>query len=229
MTVEFSLLSAFLVGLLGGVHCVGMCGGIVSALTIGISPPGQIQQQSLSQSFPFHLAYNAGRLVSYTLAGALMGGLGVMLASMMPIQIAQQALLVIAGFFMILLGLYLSGWWMLLLKVEKLGTVIWSRLEPFGRRLLPVRTPGHAFLLGLLWGWLPCGLVYSVLIWAVSAGSVQQGALLMLAFGLGTLPNLLAVGVLASQLTAFMRKPFMRQLAGLMIIAFGIYSIWVAV
>lgn len=222
---ELSYVSAFLIGLLGGVHCVGMCGGIVSAMTMGIANG---VQQPLSKIFPYHIAYNSGRIFSYTVAGGIMGGVGVMLASFMPVYTAQQFLLGLAGVFMILLGLYLSGWWTLLSRLEKIGSVLWKQLEPLGRTLLPVKYVRQAFLLGLLWGWLPCGLVYSVLIWSVSAGSIEQGSMLMLSFGLGTLPNLLAMGVVAGKLVQFMRQPAMRKLAGLMVMLFGFYTLWSA-
>jgi sulfite exporter TauE/SafE len=223
---ELNYLSAFLVGLLGGVHCVGMCGGIVSAMTLGI---GGNAQRSLARIFPFHIAYNLGRIVSYTVAGGLMGGLGIMLASFMPVYLAQQLLLAVAGVFMILLGLYLGGWLMWLSRLEQAGSVLWKRLEPLGRKLLPVRHVRQALLLGLLWGWLPCGLVYSVLIWSVSAGSVQQGSLLMLSFGLGTLPNLLAMGIVAGKLVQFMRLPRVRKLAGFAVLMLGVYNLWLVI
>ncbi len=216
-------LAAFLVGLLGGVHCVGMCGGIVSALTFGLSPK---RGAGTSAVLPLQLAYNLGRVLSYTLAGALMGGLGVLLVSWLPFYQAQRALLGLAGIFMLLLGLYLGGWWPGLARIEAAGGVLWRRIEPWGRRLLPVRSPRQALLLGLLWGWLPCGLVYSVLIWSVSAGGLARGALLMLAFGLGTMPNLLAMGLAASALARWSRKPAVRRGAGAMVAALGVYTLW---
>ncbi|HKJ75204.1 MAG TPA: sulfite exporter TauE/SafE family protein, partial [Alphaproteobacteria bacterium] len=132
---------------------------------------------------------------------------------------------VIAGAFMVALGLYLGGWWQGVVRLESIGTVVWRRLEPFGRRLLPVRSPTHALLLGLIWGWLPCGLVYSVLIWAIAAGSVSQGALLMLSFGIGTLPALLAMGVFAAALSGFLRRTHVRQVAGALVAAFGVLMV----
>jgi len=219
---EFSYLSAFMVGLLGGVHCVGMCGGIVSAMTMSLdrNAPGQ---------FRFHMAYNVGRIGSYILAGSLMGGLGVMLAGYLPVKMAQQILLGLAGVFMVFLGLYLAGWWTILRRLEELGGVVWKKIQPLGNGLLPVTSSRKALFLGMLWGWIPCGLVYSVLIWAISAGSVLEGGLLMLAFGLGTLPNLLAMGVIAEKLTAFVRQPATRRVAGSLVILFGLYTIYQAV
>jgi len=215
---ELGVVSAFVVGILGGVHCVGMCGGIVGALSLGMPGSGGTR-------WPIQLAYNLGRIGSYTLAGALAGGLGYFFSGLMPVQHAQQVLLTIAGVFMILLGLYLAGWWNLLLKVEQAGGRLWKRIEPLGRGLLPVRDARHALLLGGLWGWLPCGLVYSVLIWSVSSGGVWQGASLMLAFGLGTLPNLLLMGVAAASLQRFVRHDAVRRLAGGLIVLFGLLQI----
>lgn len=218
--------SAFIVGLLGGVHCIGMCGGIVSALTFGLP---EAQRSSVLSQLPFQVAYNLGRLISYVIAGAIMGGLGVLLAGMMPMQLAQQTLLILAGVFMVLLGLYLAGWWMVLNRVERLGGLLWQRLEPISRRLMPVQSPGRAFVIGMLWGWLPCGLVYTMLINAVSAGGALQGAGLMFAFALGTLPNLLAIGLLAGAAARLARSDTARKVAGITVMLFGIYTLWSAI
>jgi sulfite exporter TauE/SafE len=218
-------LSAFMVGLLGGVHCIGMCGGIVGALTFGLTPE---RRSKLSAVMPFLLAYNLGRVASYILAGAIMGALGMLLAQLMPVYYAQRVLLGLAGLFMILLGLYLSGWWMLLNRVEQAGSLLWQRLEPISRRLLPIRTPGQALLVGLIWGWIPCGLVYSMLVNAVSAGSALKGAALMAAFALGTLPNLLLMGTLAGAAAHLARSSTARWIAGVMVMLFGVYTLWQA-
>jgi sulfite exporter TauE/SafE len=220
-----TLASAFVVGLLGGVHCVGMCGGIVAALTFGLPPE---RRQGLVQTLPFLLAYNGGRIASYALAGAIMGGAGMLVARLVPVQVAQQALLVVAGLFMVAMGLYLAGWWSGLGRLERAGGVLWRRLEPFGRRLMPVRHPAQALALGLLWGWLPCGLVYSTLVWSVSAGGAWQGAALMLAFGLGTLPNLLLMGVAAGAIARLARDARVRQVAGGAVVLFGLWTLWTA-
>jgi len=220
-----TLASAFVVGLLGGVHCVGMCGGIVAALTFGLPPE---RRQGVAATLPFLLAYNAGRIASYTLAGAIMGGAGLLIAQLLPVQTAQQALLVLAGLFMVAMGLYLAGWWAGLGRLERAGGVLWRRLEPYGRRLMPVRRPGQALALGMLWGWLPCGLVYSTLVWAVSSGGALQGAALMLAFGLGTLPNLLLVGLAAGAVARLARDVRVRRAAGSAVLLFGLWTLWTA-
>jgi len=123
---------------------------------------------------------------------------------------------------MLALGLYTAGWWKGLARIERWGgKVIWQRLEPIGRKFMPVRSYPHAFFLGLIWGWLPCGLVYSVVIWTISTQSPLEGGLLMLSFGLGTLPNLLLMGVFASTLTQFIQQAWVRQIAGMLIMAFA--------
>ncbi len=215
--------SAFLVGLLGGVHCLGMCGSIIGTLNLGLDPQQRNQPFTL---LSYQLAYNCGRLFSYSLAGALMGGLGLLLVQWLPVQMAQRTLLITAGVFMLLLGLYLSGWWLLLNRVERLGRHLWKHIEPWGRRLLPVRSRTQALLLGSLWGWLPCGLVYSMLINATATGGVLQGGLLMLAFALGTLPNLLLMGLLTGAAAHLLQAPKVKQLSGSIVIGFGLWTLY---
>lgn len=210
-------LAAAAVALLGGVHCVGMCGGIVGVLTLGLPA----EQRTGARLLPYLLAYNGGRIASYTLAGALAGGAGAWAAHLFSVRYAQLGLQALAGAFMLALGLYLAGWWAGITRIERVGGVVWRRIEPVARRLLPVRTPRQALACGLLWGWLPCGLVYSVVVWAIAAGSAREGALLLLSFGLGTLPVLLAMGTAAAALGSFVRRPGVRRLAGALVIAFG--------
>jgi uncharacterized protein len=210
------LVAAFAVGVLGGVHCLGMCGGIVGA--ISLSHAG-----SASRAWPRLLAYNLGRMSSYVVAGALAGLLGAALLGALPQ--GQRILELLAAVFLILLGLYLAGWWPVLARLEQVGGRVWKRIEPLGRRFIPVRHAGQAFVVGGIWGWLPCGLVYSVLVWALSAGSAAEGALLMAAFALGTLPNLMLMGLFAARLARFVRNELVRQGAGALLIAYGLWRI----
>jgi sulfite exporter TauE/SafE len=214
--IEFSLLTALLAGLLGGVHCVGMCGGIVAAFSLradGRHPP-----------FSFHLAYNLGRITSYALFGALAGALGASfkLAQFLPLQ---TVLYVLAQLVMILLGLYLGGWSRWVLVFERAGGALWRRVQPLFKRLLPVSNLPGALVAGMAWGWLPCGLVYSVLVSALAAGSAPSGAALMLAFGLGTLPNLLGMGLFARSLQPFLQQLWVRRAAGLTVAGFGVWGL----
>jgi sulfite exporter TauE/SafE len=221
--VGTSLLTAFVVGLLGGVHCVGMCGGVVSMLTLGVAPD---RRRRLGALLPLQLGYNLGRIAGYTLAGALLGGVGAVLVQSAALHWVQQALYGVAALVMIALGLYLGGWWRGLAVVERAGAVLWRRIEPVGRRLLPIRGMAQAVGVGLVWAWLPCGLVYSVLILALGTGSPLQGALLMLAFGLGTLPNLLGIGLLAGAAARYMEAAWLRRMAGVLVMGFGGYALW---
>jgi sulfite exporter TauE/SafE len=215
-------LTAFLTGLLGGVHCVGMCGGIAGALAQGIAP--ELRQRS-STILPITLGYNLGRLFSYTLAGALVGYLGYNAGNVTEQYKGWMTLRIVAGVFMIVLGLYLGRWWFGLIKIEQLGGRLWQRISGLTKKLLPVRHAYQAISLGALWGWLPCGLVYSMLVFSFAAGGWLQGAGFMLSFGLGTLPVLLGVGMAAGRITTVLQTPMLRYLAGLLVISFGVWTI----
>ena len=211
---DSAYLALFLVGLLGGTHCVGMCGGIVGALSLGA--PAR---------WSMHLAYNAGRILSYAAAGALAGALGAASLTLEGQAPVRLGLYLLANLMLVALGLYLLGVTRALAFTERAGQHLWRRLQPLTRLFLPARTVAQAFPLGLLWGWLPCGLVYSALATALGAGSPARGALLMLAFGLGTLPNLLLAGILLARLNEFVRRPAVRIASGLLVLGFGIYGL----
>jgi len=128
---------------------------------------------------------------------------------------------------MVAIGLYLTGWLPQIAGVEKIGIPLWKRLEPLGRKLVPVVSIPRALAYGLVWGWLPCGLVYFVLIWALTAGDALHGALTMLAFGLGTLPTLIAAGFMTSWITRFARSARARQVVGVLIMVMAISSLFI--
>jgi sulfite exporter TauE/SafE len=209
--------AVFLVGLLGGVHCVGMCGGIVSALTLQTTAQGAV--------WPLHLAYNIGRIASYAVAGAALGALGslgLLLNHWLPVQ---MTLYVGANLMMLLLGAYLLGATRSLAFTERAGQHLWRRIQPLTRRFLPVRGVAQALPLGMLWGWLPCGLVYSVLAMTLLTGSAVRGALTMLAFGLGTLPNLMLAGLLLARFRAVVQGRALRIASGLIVLCFGVWGL----
>jgi sulfite exporter TauE/SafE len=224
MPTDLTLFSAFLIGLLGSTHCIGMCGGIVGALTLGVRGAPMRSPWSL---VPYLLAYNTGRIASYAIAGALLGFLSAQVFQFAPTAQARFVARSISGGFMIALGFYLSGWWTGLGALEQLGGKLWMRIEPLGRRLLPVTHPTQALLLGLLWGWLPCGMVYAALAWSLSSGSAAQGAMLMIAFGVGTLPMLLSLGATARWLGDLSRQPWLRRATGALLILFGVYTLFI--
>jgi hypothetical protein len=217
MTPE-SISAAFLVGLLGGTHCIGMCGGIVGALSAGLSLDVQTSRRRLIAA---QLAYNTGRISSYTVAGALLGLFGQQLGDW-HLLAGFPAGRIVAGVIMILFGIYLAGWWHSLLFLEQAGAHLWKYIEPLGRRYIPVRSVGQACLLGLVWGWLPCGMVYAVLALALASGSALDGGITMLAFGLGTLPVMLTMGLAFNTLGRMVRNPRVRLVAGLLVMLMGI-------
>ncbi len=220
---QTNYMGAFLVGLLGGVHCVGMCGGIVTALTFNAPSRSSVKTTS---HITILLGYNLGRIVGYMIAGALVGGLGAGLLSLTDLQTSKAILSTVAALFMVALGLYIAGIWRGIASLEKAGQHVWKHIEPVSRRFIPATHFYKAFPLGLLWGWLPCGLVYTILIWTLSAGSWLEGALLMLAFGLGTLPNLLAIGMLAQSLSRWTQAVWVRRIAGLIVGGLGVLMLF---
>jgi len=214
---EQIVLAAALVGLLGGVHCVGMCGPLVAAFALQRSPS--------PPRFSLYLAANLGRLLSYTAAGALAGLLGagsLFLRRLFPVEVVLYG---VANGMVVLLGLYLMGLNRWVTHIERAGILLWRRLQPLFARCLPIRTPWQAFAAGLMWGWLPCGLVYSVLVTALASGTPAAGALTMFAFGIGTLPNLLAMGWLADRLAALAKARGFRLAAGMGVTALGLWGL----
>ncbi|MEC4560151.1 sulfite exporter TauE/SafE family protein [Pseudomonas inefficax] len=206
--------SALILGLLGGGHCLGMCGGLMGALTLAIPPEQRGRRLRLL------LAYNLGRILSYACAGLLLGLAGWAVAS----SPAALGLRVVAALLLIAMGLYLAGWWSGLTRIEALGRGLWRHIQPIASRLLPVSSLPRALLLGALWGWLPCGLVYSTLLWAASQGNAGYSAALMLAFGVGTWPVLLATGLAAERVNILLKRRSVRVAGGVLVMLFGIWT-----
>ncbi|WP_193166234.1 sulfite exporter TauE/SafE family protein [Microbulbifer hainanensis] len=204
--------AALVIGFLGSSHCIGMCGGIAGAL--GMAVPGQ------KTAWGQLVSYSAGRIASYTLMGALAGALG---AAVLP---ALAPLRLVAGLMLIAMALYIGGIWRGLVWLEKGGSYLWRYLQPLSAQLLPVRTAPQALVLGSLWGWLPCGLVYSALTFALAQGGSLNAALAMLAFGLGTVPAVLATGAAAARVRGFVQRPQVRLLFAGAILLFGLWTLW---
>lgn len=223
MTEVLSYSTAFMLGLLGGVHCIGMCGGIMSALSFSVPQTNRNNRTLL----PILLSYNLGRLLSYATVGALIGALvgGTTWLLQDESQQIAFALRLFSGVMLIIMGLYVARWWLGLSYLELAGGKLWKYLQPVGQRLMPVTSPSRAILLGLVWGWLPCGLVYSVAIWASSAANWQQSALIMLCFGLGTLPVMLVTGHFAIRLKKVVQSRHTQAISASLIILFGVWTI----
>lgn len=219
-----TVFSAFLVGLLGGVHCAAMCGGIVSAISWR-SVPGTARPVSTAARSLYHLAYSTGRIGSYTLAGFVAGWLGsgaLLFEQFLPVR---TVLYVLASLMLLAQGLYLAGIWRGVTYLERAGGRIWRHVQPLTRRLVPIDSARKALALGVLWGWLPCGMVYSVLATALASGHPVGGALTMLAFGLGTLPNLLAMGFAAERVRPLLKHVRVRTVAGVLMMGFGVVGL----
>ncbi|MBS0308436.1 MAG: sulfite exporter TauE/SafE family protein [Proteobacteria bacterium] len=229
----------FMVGLLGSVHCIGMCGGIVGAFTastptrrpfpVAVTVAGNQARALVLDNTLRILAYNIGRISSYMLAGALAGGLADGVRTLSGLSSFQIALYWLANLMLIALGLYLMDVWRGLVRLESLGALLWRRVQFLLKYLLPVDHLGKALALGGLWGWVPCGMVYSALLTAALSGSASGGALTMLAFGLGTLPMLLALGAFGARLRETMQIRSVRLIGGLVVLLFGVVGMLRAV
>jgi len=225
-----NLLPFLVAGLAGSVHCAGMCGGIVSAFSVGApsAAPARARMIPIARAgagAAHVLAYNTGRIASYMLAGAVAGGVAGSIASLTRMASAQLAAYWMANLMLAAMGLYLMGAWRGLARVEQAGDMLWRRVQPLVKPLLPMDTPLKALALGGLWGWVPCGMVYSVLLTAMLAGSALEGALVMGAFGLGTLPMLLAMGAAGAQLRQYLQRRAVRMACGLLVLGFGILGL----
>ena len=211
MNEPLSFLSAFLLGFFGSVHCMGMCGGIVGALSL-----------NKHNSLAFHLSYHLGRISTYALLGLVVGFVGLWLSS--SHATVGLVLRSMAGVLLILMGIYILGINASLLWLEKAGVSLWKIIQPLSKHLLPVNHPTQALALGLVWGFLPCGLVYSTLSWALVSANPAHSALLMVAFGLGNLPALLSFAAFTQQLNHLKQLPWVKGLMGALIICFGIWT-----
>ena len=136
----------------------------------------------------------------------------------------KMSLRYFAAVMLIAMGLYLTGWWRGLTRLEKVGSKLWQHLQPRAQALLPIKTIPNALVIGMFWGWLPCGMVYSTLAWSFSQGSPLQGALLMTAFGLGTIPSVFLLGAFSRRLSGIIQAKVTRNLAGILIMIFGLWS-----
>lgn len=206
-----SLLAALAIGLAGAGHCLGMCGGIAAAVGLGgKASPGTT------------VAYHAGRISSYTLLGALLG----LLAGSIQLAAWTLGLRYLAGFLLIAMGLYIADWWRGLTYLERAGAVLWRPIQRFSARWLPVRRAREAYALGLGWGLMPCGLIYSGLAYALTAQSAMQSAGLMLAFGLGTLPAMLGASFAAGHVSAVLKSRGFKMMVAVMMIAAGVWTVY---
>jgi uncharacterized protein len=241
--MNIDLFSAFIIGLLGSGHCLGMCGGITTMLTSALPKDNSTKTTATTSYKKSNQAnllattktpsytlliflYHLGRIGSYGLIGAIVGFSGSIAVKSIGLPLAS--LRIIAAVLLILLGLYLGQWLMLLTKIENLGKNLWQFLSPLSKKFIPVKSPSQALGLGMLWGWLPCGLVYSTLAWSLASSSLLSGFLIMVFFGLGTLPALLSVSFGFLSLKSLFSHQLLRKTMALLIILYGLFSLVIA-
>lgn len=217
MNYDITFFTLFLLGFFGGTHCVGMCGGLSSAFALQLPP--HLNRLGLI------VLLNLGRISSYVLIGLIVGLVGQIGISLDDTRWLQNGLYVAANILLLLLGLYLAGLSTAATQIERIGRPIWKRLNPILNRLLPIKSVLACFGVGMLWGWLPCGLVYSASLYALGSGNAVQGGLYMLAFALGTLPNLLAMGIFAAQLKTLLQRRAIRLCAGLLVAGWAVFRL----
>lgn len=217
MNYDITFFTLFLLGFFGGTHCVGMCGGLSSAFALQLPP--HLNRLGLI------VLLNLGRISSYVLIGLIVGLVGQVGISLDDTRWLQNGLYVAANVLLLLLGLYLAGLSTAATQIERIGRPIWKRLNPILNRLLPIKSVPACFGVGMLWGWLPCGLVYSASLYALGSGNAVQGGLYMLAFALGTLPNLLAMGIFAAQLKTLLQRRAIRLCAGLLVAGWAVFRL----
>lgn len=214
--VATPLIAAIGLGLMGAGHCMSMCGGIVAALSFA-------RGDGAKRSHWLHLGYSLGRISTYGLLGGLIAAFsGAVPAPGLPLGRT------VAGLLLVAVGLHFLGKGAGVVWIERLGQGVWRRLKPVATAVVPVRHPVQAFAAGAIWGWLPCGLVYSALVYAATQGSFLPGAAVMLGFGVGTLPALLIGGLAAARLQKLFRQPRVRRTIALSYIAFGIWTVFSA-
>ncbi len=215
-------LAAFTIGILGAGHCLGMCGGIAAVITTGMG-------QKQSQRWLYILLYNTGRLFSYGIIGGIFSGIIANMGHLTNAFPWLVALRLFAAVMMLILALHLAQLWQGLVLIERLGAWIWKPIAPLGQKLLPLRSPFHALPFGFIWGWLPCGLVYSTLSLAALSGSTHGGAATMFAFGMGTLPAMLGIGAVADQLQTLLKASAFRRISATLLALYAIHTAYIAI
>ncbi len=223
LTFTTSYFVAFVMGLFSSLHCIGMCGSIIGTLTLSLKP--EIRNNKLSL-LPYVLNYNLGRITSYTLAGLIIGSAGTLLSIPLGLDQGYRVLQLLSASIMMGAGLYIAGWFPRFAYIEKIGSRLWKQLEPYGRKLIPVSSRTQAYLFGMIWGWLPCGLVYAALALAATSGDIVRSGMTMLAFGLGTLPSVMGVGIMTEVLTKLSRMERAKQAIGLFLVLIALAAIF---
>lgn len=218
-------LAALVLGLFGSVHCVAMCGGLASVLSGGVAPDLR-KRSATAPRWGVLAGFHGGRILTYALLGAIVGAVSLFAVEGPAFRTAQAVLRALSGALLVGVGLWLAGAFPAFATIERLGAPVWARLRPLASRLLPVAHPGQAVLLGAVWGFVPCGMVYTALALAATSGGPAHGALAMAAFGLGTTPALLSLGAMAERLArGLAARLSFRRAAGVLVATLGVMSV----
>lgn len=219
---EFSILAitgAFIAGLSGSAHCFGMCGGMAGALGMHARQVARSGTHLVATA----ALYQTGRIGGYALLGALFGALGMALSMSLDLNRIADVMRVASGLLLILLGVRVLFRINALALIERWGARVWRHVQP----LAGYAARGHAFarplLLGLVWGWLPCAMVYSMLMLAATTGDALRGSAVMLAFGVGTLPSMLTSTLAAASVQRMLARRTSRIATGALLTSFGIW------
>lgn len=215
MSLIESLIAALLLGVAGSTHCLGMCG----AISINLSFSVPVEQRSPKALLRWHLLFSAGRISLYIILGALSGALGAVARDAIPG--GTQIVMLLSAAVLIMIALHLVGRSSGIRWLEAIGNILWTRLQPLMRRLLPITKLWQAYAVGLLWGFMPCGLIYTALALAAGSAGALSGALLMAVFGVITIAPVAGAGILAGSLS-WLRQPLWRNISAAISVALAI-------
>lgn len=216
-----TLPAALIAGLAGSAHCFGMCGGVAGALGMRASHEAKTPAGAVLNT----LLHQFGRIGGYAVAGAAIGAFGQVIQAVLDLARIGTALRVASGVLLLLIAARLALRWNGLAILERYGASFWLKIRPLAMREARGGGARSALTVGFLWGWLPCGLVYSMLLLAATSGTALQGAAIMAAFGIGTLPSLLASSAFASQLQRMISTGWSRLASAMLLAAFGVWTI----
>ncbi len=217
---NFSILTALAIGLIGNFHCIGMCSGIITVFSMSVS-----KDKKKYSSF-YIIYYNLGRIIGYMFINTVAFSIGLILIKSLNID-NLNFLKLISGLTLLTIGCYLLNILNLIKHIEKLGFKIWNHIQKYIKFFFPVNNPLKAILLGFIWSHIPCGLVYSTVIWSTSSGSFLKSILLVLIFGIGTLPSMLGVGLFSFKLKEIVNYNIIKYIFSLLFLISGTYNIYI--
>jgi len=209
----------FSIGLFGSTHCIGMCGGILSALSIAIS-----NKQSNNKKNKYCILYNIGRISMYVIIFIILSIISNLLDKATS-EITIKILRIISGFLLVIIGLYLSNFWSGIIYLEKVGLFFWNSISILIKFIVPVNSYIKAYILGLIWGLIPCGLVYTTILLALVNTNFNFSLVLIIFFGIGTLPAMMMTGIIYTKYSFLFLDKNIKYFFGIFIILFGIWNI----